>query len=130
MQLPTVAAYQLIANEHFDWIDQIFRDALPQEAADSDEQTILELTEWLNEPIYYANQTFKGWLVGVEIQIFYKNELPVDFDMMEAEIKLADLFKKNGWNIEQSKNHIRDPDTAQVSKVFYFSKNLIVKDGQ
>ena len=130
MQLPTVAAYQLIANEHFDWIDQIFRDALPQEAADSDEQTILELTEWLNEPIFYANQTFKGWLVGVEIQIFYKNELPVDFDMMEAEIKLADLFKKNGWNIEQSKNHIRDPDTAQVSKVFYFSKNLIVKDGQ
>lgn len=130
MQLPTVAAYRLIANEHFDWIDQIFRDELPQEAADSDEQTILELTEWLNEPIYYANQTFKGWLVGVEIQIFYKNELPVDFDMMEAEIKLADLFKKNGWNIEQSKNHIRDPDTAQVSKVFYFSKNLIVKDGQ
>lgn len=130
MQLPTVAAYQLIANEHFDWIDQIFRDELPQEAADSDEQTILELTEWLNEPIYYANQTFKGWLVGVEIQIFYKNELPVDFDMMEAEIKLADLFNKNGWNIEQSKNHIRDPDTAQVSKVFYFSKNLIVKDGQ
>lgn len=130
MQLPTVAAYQLIANEHFDWIDQIFRDALPQEAADSDEQTILELTEWLNEPIYYANQTFKWWLVGVEIQIFYKNELPTDFDMMEAEIKLADLFKKNGWNIEQSKNHIRDPDTAQVSKVFYFSKNLIVKDGQ
>lgn len=130
MQLPTVAAYQLIANEHFDWIDQIFRDELPQEAADSDEQTILELTEWLNEPIYYANQTFKGLLVGVEIQIFYKNELPVDFDMMEAEIKLADLFKKNGWNIEQSKNHIRDPDTAQVSKVFYFSKNLIVKDGQ
>ena len=130
MQLPTVAAYQLIANEHFDWIDQIFRDELPQEAADSDEQTILELTEWLNEPISYANQTFKGWLVGVEIQIFYKNELPVDFDMMEAEIKLADLFKKNGWNIEQSKNHIRDPDTAPVSKVFYFSKNLIVKDGQ
>lgn len=130
MQLPTVAAYQLIAHEHFDWIDQIFRDELPQEAADSDEQTILELTEWLNEPIYYANQTFKGWLVGVEIQIFYKNELPVDFDMMEAEIKLADLFKKSGWNIEQSKNHIRDPDTAQVSKVFYFSKNLIVKDGQ
>lgn len=130
MQLPTVAAYQLIDNKHFNWIDQIFRDELPQEAMDYDDQTILELTEWLNEPIYYANQTFKGWLVGVEIQIFYKNELPVNFDMMEAEIKLADLFKKNGWNIEQSKNHIRDPDTAQVSKVFYFSKNLIVKDGQ
>ena len=130
MQLPTVAAYQLIDNKHFDWIDQIFRDELPQEAMDYDDQTILELTEWLNEPIYYANQTFKGWLVGVEIQIFYKNELPVNFDMMEAEIKLADLFQKNGWNIEQSKNHIRDPDTAQVSKVFYFSKNLIVKDGQ
>lgn len=129
MQLPTVTAFKLLQSANFEWIDQMFRDGLPEEVGDVDDQTIVDITEWLNEPAYYANQTFKGWNIGVEIQIFYSNSLPAEFNMMDAEIKLADLFKKDDWNIEQSKNHIQDPDTGQVSKVFYFSKNLMIKDG-
>lgn len=129
MQLPTVTAFKLLQSANFEWIGQMFRDGLPEEVGDVDDQTIVDITEWLNEPTYYANQTFKGWLIGVEIQIFYSDSLPAKFNMMDAEIKLADLFKKDNWNIEQSKNHIQDPDTGQVSKVFYFSKNLMIKDG-
>lgn len=128
MQLPTVTAFKLLQSANFEWIDQMFRDGLPEEVGDVDDQTIVDITEWLNEPAYYANQTFKGWLIGVEIQIFYSNSLPAEFNMMDAEIKLADLFKKDNWNIEQSKNHIQDPDTGQVSKVFYFSKILLIKE--
>lgn len=128
MQLPTVTAFKLLQSANFEWIDQMFRDGLPEEVGDVDDQTIVDITEWLNEPAYYANQTFKGWNIGVEIQIFYSNSLPAEFNMMDAEIKLADLFKKDDWNIEQSKNHIQDPDTGQVSKVFYFSKILLIKE--
>lgn len=128
MQLPTVTAFKLLQSANFEWIDQMFRDGLPEEVGDVDDQTIVDITEWLNEPTYYANQTFKGWLIGVEIQIFYSNSLPAEFNIMDAEIKLADLFKKDDWNIEQSKNHIQDPDTGQVSKVFYFSKILLIKE--
>lgn len=128
MQLPTVTAFKLLQSANFEWIDQMFRDGLPEEVGDVDDQTIVDITEWLNEPAYYANKTFKGWNIGVEIQIFYSNSLPAEFNMMDAEIKLADLFKKDDWNIEQSKNHIQDPDTGQVSKVFYFSKILLIKE--
>lgn len=128
MQLPTVTAFKLLQSANFEWIDQMFRDGLPEEVGDVDDQTIVDITEWLNEPAYYANKTFKGWNIGVEIQIFYSNSLPAEFNMMDAEIKLADLFKKDNWNIEQSKNHIQDPDTGQVSKVFYFSKILLIKE--
>src|SRR5699024_12248890 len=65
-------------------------------------------------------------LVGVEVQIFYK--LSGD-DFQNHEIELAKLFNGDDWEIDTSRNRIKDPDTKQWTKVFYFSKILKVKEG-
>lgn len=129
MLLPTVEANKLVDSAKFSWIDVIYRDSIPLEVVDSTDQTVLLITEWLNEPADYANSDFKGWTIGVEAQLFYSLNLPADFQMMDSEIAFAELFQRDGWNIEQSKEHIEDPDTHQYSRVFYFSKNLMIKKG-
>lgn len=126
MDLPTVQALDLI-DDKFDWIDEIYLDSIPEEESDLTSKTICLISEWLNEPTYYANHTFKGWTIGVEVQIFYK--LDNDVSSLDGEQALARIFADNDWTIENSRNHIKDPDTKQVTKVFYFEKDEIIKEG-
>src|SRR5699024_5869409 len=125
MELPTTQANKLIVSAHYSWINRIIVGAIPRELAGNTNETILRISEWLNEPTGYANATFKGWTIGVEVQIFYK--LNSGISKLDDEIALARLFVKDGWTVEQSKDHIQDPDTHQVSKAFYFAKNLMIK---
>lgn len=127
MELPTTQAHKLIDSAKLKWIDKIVVGAMPKEQAGNVDSTICQITEWLNEPNGYANAIFKRWTIGVEVQIFYK--LNSGINTLDDEIKLAQLFVKNGWMVEQSKDHIQDPDTRQVTKVFYFAKDLIIKGG-
>lgn len=126
MELPTTQANKLIVSAKYSWIDRIVIGSIPRELAGNTSETIILISEWLNEPTYYANTTFKGWTVGVQVQIFYKKDSGIN--SLNNEIALAQLFVKNGWTIEQSKDHIQDPDTKQVTKVFYFAKDLIIKE--
>lgn len=125
MKLPTTQARELISSAKLPWINRLVVGAMPRELAGNSDETICRISEWLNEPNAYANSTFKGWTIGVEVQIFYKKDSGVN--SLDDEIKFARLFVKNGWTVEQSKDHIQDPDTLQVTKVFYFAKNLILK---
>lgn len=125
MELPTIQARKLIDSAKLKWIDKIVVGAMPKELSGNVDSTICQITEWLNEPNGYANAIFKRWTIGVEVQIFYK--LNSGISTLDDEIKLAQLFVKNGWTVEQSKDHIQDPDTRQVTKVFYFTKDLVIK---
>lgn len=125
MDLPSVQALDLIGRHFDDWIDRYCLESIPEEIGDASDQTICLIQEWVNEPIYYANRTFKGWQIGVEVQIFYKKD--ADISSLDNEIAMARLFQDDNWTIDQSKNHIKDPDTGQVTKVFYFLKNLVLK---
>ena len=125
MKLPTTQARKLMGG-HFPWIDHFFIESVPQGVAIKTSETICIISEWLNEPTYYANRTFKGWTVGVEVHIFYK--LNSTLNTLDEEMKIAHLFVQNGWTIEASRNHSKDPDTQQVDKVFYFAKNLLIKE--
>lgn len=125
MKLPTTQARELMGG-HFPWIDHFFIESVPQGVAIKTSETICIISEWLNEPTYYANRTFKGWTVGVEVHIFYK--LNSTLNTLDEEMKIAQLFVQNGWTIEASRNHSKDPDTQQVDKVFYFAKNLLIKE--
>lgn len=125
MKLPTTQARELMGG-HFPWIDHFFIELVPQGVAIKTSETICIISEWLNEPTYYANRTFKGWTVGVEVHIFYK--LNSTLNTLDEEMKIAHLFVQNGWTIEASRNHSKDPDTQQVDKVFYFAKNLLIKE--
>lgn len=127
MKLPTTQARELMDN-HFPWIDRYFLESVPQGVELKTSETICIISEWLNEPTYYANRTFKGWTIGVEVHIFYK--LKSTLKTPNEEMKIAQLFVQNGWTIENSRNHSKDPDTQQVDKVFYFAKDLVIKESE
>ena len=122
MQLPVIQAENLLKTANYGWIDNIYRGSIPKSANNAGTTTDVVITESENEPINYANNVFKGWQIGVEVQIFYS--LNIKLNIQDLEIDFAQLFQKDGWQIDQSKNHIKDPDTNQVSKVFYFIKNI------
>lgn len=125
MKSPSQQAEFLIKNK-FSLIDEIYRESIPKEIIGNQAKTICLITEWLNEPTYYANATFKGWTIGVEVQLFYRKALSGE-DVTNLEIKLAKKFVHDKWTVEQSKAHVKDPDTGQSTKVFYFAKDLVIK---
>ena len=124
MQLPVIQAENLLKTVNYDWIDNIYRGSIPESADNAGTTTDVVITESENAPSNYANSQFKRWALGVEIQIFYKKANQID--ILSAEIELAKMFVTNGWRVEQSKNHTKDPDTGQVTKVFYFTKIEII----
>ena len=124
MELPVIQAENLLKKANYNWIDHIYRGSIPESADNVDTTTDVVITESQNEPSNYANSQFKHWVLGVEVQIFYKKANQTD--ILSAEIELAKMFVANGWRVEQSKNHIKDPDTKQITKVFYFTKIEII----
>lgn len=124
MQLPVIQAENLLKTVNYDWIDNIYRGSIPESTDNAGTTTDVIITESENAPSNYANSQFKHWALGVEIQIFYKKSNQIE--ILPAEIELAKMFIANGWRVEQSKNHTKDPDTGQVTKVFYFTKIEII----
>ncbi|HBG91830.1 MAG TPA: phage tail protein [Lactobacillus acetotolerans] len=128
MDMPTVTAEKMIEDKKFSWVDGVYRGSMPEEIEDNVDETVVLVTEWLNEPTRYANQSFKGWTIGVQVQTFFKLK-DQSVSLIDAEIAMARLFKKNGWQIDDSKTNIKDPDTKQWSQSFLFSKNINLKEG-
>lgn len=122
MQLPAIQAKNTFQNGNFNFIDNIYQGSIPEEAKGNTGTTDVLIQEYINEPFYYANKTFKGWRVGVEVQIFYS--LKTVFNLQDAEISVAKQFINDDWRIDQSKNRVKDPDTKQWTKVFYFVKDI------
>ena len=124
METQTTIAKKLMKD--ITWIDELYSGSIPSNVEVNTNKNIVLITEYLNEPSLYANMKIKYWRVGVEVQIFYK--LSGD-DFQNHEIELAKLFNGDDWEIDTSRNRIKDPDTKQWTKVFYFSKILKVKEG-
>lgn len=124
METPTTIAKRLMSN--IAWIDELYSGSIPSNVEVNTNKNTVLITEYLNEPSQYANMEIKYWLVGVEVQIFYK--LDGD-DSQNHELQVAKLFNDNRWHIDTSRNRIKDPDTKQWTKVFYFSKNLEMEEG-
>lgn len=124
IKLPSIQARDLM-KPNFPWIKHYYRESLPKGTKVNPKETICIISEWLNEPTYYANSLFKGWTIGVEVHVFYALNSSEAF--IDEEIRIAQLFVKNGWTVENSRNRSKDPDTGQVDKVFYFAKDLMIK---
>lgn len=124
METPTTIAKRLMSN--IAWIDELYSGSIPSNVEVNTNKNTVLITEYLDEPSQYANMEIKYWLVGVEVQIFYK--LDGD-DFQNHELQVAKLFNDNRWHIDTSRNRIKDPDTKQWTKVFYFSKNLEMEEG-
>ncbi|EFK80459.1 DUF806 family protein [Ligilactobacillus salivarius] len=124
METPTTIAKNLLKD--ITWIDELYSGSIPSNVEVNTNKNTVLITEYLNEPSQYANMEIKYWLVGVEVQIFYKLD---GEDFQNCEIQVARLFNDNRWKIDTSRNRIKDPDTKQWTKVFYFSKNLEMEEG-
>lgn len=126
MLLPVSQVASLVDSLNLMWLDKVYLNSIPKEDLDNTDITVMLLQETDSSPAYLANSTFKGLAMGVEIQIFYKVNLADDFNPLEAEIALMKSFKASGWLIVSSQHHTTDPDTNQVTKTIYITKNEMI----
>ncbi|MBW9300331.1 DUF806 family protein [Pediococcus acidilactici] len=126
MLLPVSQVASLVDSLDLTWLDKVYLNAIPKEDLDNTDSTVMLLQETDSSPAYLANSTFKGLAMGVEIQIFYKIDLADDFNPLEAEIALMKSLKEAGWLIVSSQHHTTDPDTNQVTKTIYVTKNEMI----
>lgn len=124
MILPIYEASNLVKTMAF--ADVIFTGSIDEEYLKDTQSTLVLITETVNDLDKRANNRFRNMLYGVEVQIFYG----ISFykSILDIEIQLARLLEKNDWQLTQSKSHINDPKTNQVTKVFYFEKNYLLED--
>lgn len=126
MLLPVSQVASLVNALNFTWLDKVYLNEIPKEDLDNTDTTVMLLQETDSSPAYHANSTFKGLAMGVEIQIFYKVNLADDFNPIEAEIALMKSLKAAGWLIVSNQHHTTDPDTNQVTKTIYVTKNEMI----
>lgn len=126
MLLPVSQVANLVNALKFNWLDKVYLNEIPNEDLDNTDITVILLQETDSSPAYHANSTFKGLAMGVEIQIFYKVNLADDFNPIEAEIALMKILKAAGWLIVSNQHHTTDPDTNQVTKTIYVTKNEMI----
>jgi len=124
--LPVSQVASLVNALHLTWLDKVYLNEIPNEDLDNTDLTVMLLQETDSSPAYLANSTFKGLAMGVEIQIFYKVNLADDFNPIEAEIALMKALKAAGWLIVSNQHHTTDPDTNQVTKTIYVTKNEMI----
>lgn len=126
MLLPVSQVASLVNALKLTWLDKVYLNEIPNEDLDNTDNTVMLLQETDSSPAYHANSTFKGLAMGVEIQIFYNIDLADDFNPLEAEIALLKALKDAGWLIVSSQHHTTDPDTNQVTKTIYVTKNEMI----
>ncbi|MCZ3393036.1 DUF806 family protein [Enterococcus faecium] len=126
MLLPVSQVASLVNALNFTWLDKVYLNEIPNEDLDNTDITLMLLQETDSSPAYHANSTFKGLAMGVEIQIFYKIDLADDFNPIEAEIALMKTLKDAGWLIVSSQHHTTDPNTNQLTKTIYVTKNEMI----
>ncbi|MEF7456280.1 DUF806 family protein [Pediococcus pentosaceus] len=126
MLLPVSQVASLVNALKLTWVDKVYLNEIPREDLDNTDITVMLLQETDSSPAYHANSTFKGIAMGVEIQIFYKIDLANDFNPIEAEIALMKTLKDTGWLIVSSQHHTTDPDTNQLTKTIYVTKNEMI----
>ena len=126
MLLPVSQVSSLVNALNLTWVDKVYPNEIPNEDLDNTDITVMLLQETDSSPAYHANSTFKGLAMGVEIQIFYKVDLEDDFNPIEVEIALLKALKDAGWLIVASQHHTTDPDTNQLTKTIYVTKNEMI----
>ncbi|RXI22257.1 DUF806 family protein [Pediococcus pentosaceus] len=114
----------ILDQANYDWLSECYVNYLPKSAQDDTNRTIALVTPIREEPIQYGNNVFNGIENAVQVQIFFKDQFKDS--IQKNDIKIMQLFLKNGWKIDDSKPIYADPDTKQLVKVFYFTqKNYI-----
>lgn len=124
MDNPVLKVKNILDQANYDWLAESYVNYLPKSAQDDTSRTIALVTSIREKPTQYGNNMFDGIENAVQVQIFFKYQFKDS--IQKNDIKITQLFLKNGWKIDDSKPIYADPDTKQLVKVFYFTqKNYI-----
>ncbi|ARU14055.1 tail component [Streptococcus phage P9902] len=115
--LATVKLKELIEGKGFGEISEVYANNLPKELEYNTDKTIVLLTESNPSLDLSGNNTFFRKIDRVEVQIFYK--LDIDFDIEAFEMELIKFLKSEHYSITDIREHSIDPDTLQLTEVFY-----------
>lgn len=122
--LAIIDAKNLIESQNYVELDAVYTTNLPQEIVSNVDKTVVLITEANEQLTTIGNNDFYGMRRICEIQIFYK--LDVDFSVENFEMRLMKLFKNNHWSVFDKRGHTLDPDTLQLTEVFYVAQEIII----
>lgn len=120
MDNPVLEAKNILDQADYDWLNECYVNYLPKSAQDDTSRTIALVTSIREMPTQYGNNVFNEIENAVQVQIFFKYQF--EGSIQKENIKVMQLFLKNGWKIDDSKPIYADPDNKQLIKVFYFTK--------
>lgn len=120
MDNPLLEVKTILDQANYDWLSECYVNYLPKSVQGDTSRTIALVTSIREEPIQYGNNVFNEIKNAVQVQIFFKYQFKDS--IQNNDIKIMQLFLKNGWKINDSKPIYTDPDTKQLIKVFYFTQ--------
>lgn len=123
--LATLRLKNLIDGKEFGEISEVYANNLPKEVQENTDKTIMLLRESDAFLGMFGNDNFFSKTNQIEVQIFYK--LDVDFDLEEFETRLMKFFVSEHYKITDIREHSIDPDTLQMTAVFYVAHEKILK---
>lgn len=122
--LATLEMKKLLDDETTSEVQKVYTSNLPKEEQENIDETIILITDVNADLGLTGNNSFFSKTTQIEIQIFYKQDL--DFDIEAFENRLLKVLKQNHWSINDIRGHTTDPDTLQVTAVFYVSKENLI----
>ena len=124
MILATLELKNLIDGKEFGEISEVYANNLPKEVQENTDKTIVLLQESDAFLGMFGNDSFFGNTNQIEVQIFYK--LDIDFDLDEFETRLMKFLVSEHYKITDIREHTLDPDTLQMTAVFYVAHEKII----
>lgn len=123
--LATLELKNLIDDKGFGEISEVYANNLPKEVQENTDKTIVLLRESSTFIGMFGNDRFHSKSNQIEVQIFYK--LDVDFDIDAFETRLMKFLVSEHYRITDIREHTLDPDTLQMTAVFYVAHEKILK---
>ena len=123
--LATLELKNLIDGKGFGEISEVYANNLPKEVQENTDKTIVLLRESSTFIGMFGNDRFHSKSNQIEVQIFYK--LDLDFDPDDFETQLMQWLVSNHYKITNIREHSIDPDTYQLTGVFYVERGQILK---
>ena len=123
--LATLELKNLIDGKEFGEISEVYANNLPKEVQENTDKTTVLLQESDACLGVFGNDSFFGKTNQIEVQIFYK--LDIDFDLDEFETRLMKFLVSEHYKITDIREHSIDPDTYQLTGVFYVEREKILK---
>jgi len=123
--LATLELKNLIDGKGFGEISEVYANNLPKEVQENTDKTIVLLRESSAFIGMFGNDRFYSKSNQIEVMIFYK--LDVDFDLEDFETRLMQWLVSKHYKITDIREHSIDPDTYQMTGVFYVEREKILK---